>query len=278
MRLPNFLIIGAAKGGTTSLHYYLRQHPEVFLPRQKEINFYWPEARALGRQIPDTIEEYARYFEGAGTARAVGEISPQYINSPSAAERIAADLRGVRLVVSLRSPAERAYSDYLGRVRIAREARAIDDAIRPGERIFEHGFYHVRLKPFYDRFSRERIHVILHEDYTGDPATTLRTLFGFLDVDPGVPIDTSTRHNPAELPRSPLANRLLWAALPRVQRFLPDRWRGTGLAEPLLRRTYREAPPLSPDLRRRLTDAYRADIEATASLIGRDLTTWLSPE
>src|SRR5262245_9799954 len=100
MRLPNFLIIGAAKGGTTSLHYYLRQHPEVFLPRQKEINFYWPEARALGRQIPDTIEEYACYFEGAGTARAVGEISPQYINSPSAAERIAADLRGVRLVVS----------------------------------------------------------------------------------------------------------------------------------------------------------------------------------
>ena len=88
MTLPNFLVIGAAKGGTTSLHHYLRQHPEIYLTPVKETNFFWSEAREHGRKTVQTLAEYERLFDGAGSRKAVGEISPQYLNSETAAERI----------------------------------------------------------------------------------------------------------------------------------------------------------------------------------------------
>lgn len=275
MHLPNFLVIGAAKGGTTSLHHYLRQHPQVFLPTVKETNFYWAEGAGEGRAIPRTLAEYARYFEPAATQKAVGEISPQYLNSPTAAARIRHDLPAVRLVVSLRSPAERAWSDYLGRTRIGREHRTAEEAVRPGERIFEHGLYYPRLKRYYDLFPRERIHVILHEDYAADTPGTLRTLCAFLGVDPGVTFDTARRHNPAEMPRSNALNRVMWGAITAASLLVPAQWRGTGRLEPLLRRTYKRAPTLPPALARRWRDAYRDDIRATAALIGRDLRHWM---
>jgi hypothetical protein len=278
MRLPTFLVVGVAKGGTTSLHYYLRQHPDVFVAPAKEVNYYRDGTRESGRAVPRTLDEYARHFAAAGPAHAIGEISPQYINSPTAADRIAADLPDVRIVVSLRDPAARAYSDYVGRVRVARESRPIGEAIRSGERIYEHGFYYPRLKRFYDRFPREHIHVILHHELSHDTRTTVRTLFRFLGVDPAVAIDTATRRNPAEAPRSPALNRMIWSSLERMQPLIPARIRGAGLLEPLLRKTYRPAPPCPPDLRRRLVEAYRDDIASTSTLIERDLSAWLRIE
>ena len=275
MILPNFLVIGAAKGGTTSLHFYLRQHPEVYLTPVKETNFYWQEGRETGRKIPRTVGEYAKFFEDAAGARAIGEISPQYLNSPTAAARIAADLPHSRLIACLRNPADRAYSDYLGRVRIARESRPIEEAIRPGERIFEDGLYYPRLKRYFDRFPREQIHVVIYDDFARDPGETLRGIFAFLDVAPGIPIDTSTAHNAAAAPRSVWLNRLLWGSIPAVQKLVPRRWHGSGVGEALLRATYHPADPFPPVLRRSLGDAYRADILATAELIGQDLSAWL---
>src|SRR5947209_2910038 len=103
MTLPNFLVIGAAKGGATSLHHYLRQHPDVFLTPVKETNFFWTEARAAGRKTVQTLADYEHLFDGSGARRAIGEISPQYLNSETAAERIRRDLPGVRLIVALRN-------------------------------------------------------------------------------------------------------------------------------------------------------------------------------
>jgi hypothetical protein len=272
---PTFLVIGAAKGGTTSLHFYLRQHPDVYMPPSKEINFYWDGAAAAGRTVPATFEAYRQCFAGATTQRAIGEISPQYLNSPSAARRIRADLPDVRLVVSLRNPADRAYSDYLGRIRIDRERRPFREAVQPGERILEDGFYAPRLRRFLEQFPRTQLHVILHEEYARDTTGTLRSLFAFLGVDPSVHIDTARRYNPAETPVSRRLNRLIWSAIPRVQRLMPLAWRGTGLGERVLRRTYRAAPPFPPEERRRLQEIYRDDVLETGELIGRDLREWI---
>jgi Sulfotransferase domain len=276
MPLPNFLIIGAAKGGTTSLHHYLRQHPQIYLTPVKETNFFWTEATEHGRKTVQTLAEYERLFADANGARAVGEISPQYLNSATAAERIARDLPHVKLVVSLRHPADRAWSDYLGRVRILRERGTFDDAIRPGHTILEWGFYAPRLKRYYDRFPRQRIHVILYDDYAADPHGTLRSLFRFLDVDESVGVDTTTKHNPAAVPRSNVLNRILWPAVVAASSVTPKRWRGTGLLAKLMAKTYRKAPAFPPELRARLIDVYRDDILATQQLIGRDLSRWLT--
>ena len=275
MKLPTFLVIGAAKSGTTSLHFYLRQHPDIYLSPVKETNFYSPEDRMRGRLVPRSLEEYARFFAGARAERAIGEISPQYLNSDTAAARIARDLPNVRLIVSLRNPADRAYSDYLGRVRIARESRPIELVMQPGERIFDDSLYYPKLKRYFNRFPRQRVHVMLYDDFLQDSRAALRHVFAFVGVDPDFPVETSTRHNPAEAPRSVAFNQLAWRLVPALQRLVPLRWRGSGWGEALLRRTYRRAQPISPELRRRLLALYRQDVVATAELIQLDLSAWL---
>ena len=273
--LPTFLVIGAAKAGTTSLFYYLRQHADIYLAPTKETNFYWAEGAREGRRIPTTLEEYARCFAGARGQAAVGEISPQYLNSPTAAARIRADLPDVKLIAVLRNPVDRAWSDYLGRVRIARETRAVEDAIQPGERIFEHGCYAPRLARYAACFPAADLHVALHDDFVADPPGTLRALFRFLGVDPDAPIDMRRRHNEAAVPGAPRLNRLLWTIVPAAQRLVPRRMRGTGVVETPLKRTYRPAGPCPPALARRLREAYRDDIGEAARIIGRDLSRWL---
>ena len=130
---PNFLIIGAAKAGTTSLYHYLRQHPDVYMSPVKEPAYY-ASAGAGGeprrRGAIRTRTAYERLFEAATTERARGEASSQYLNDEAAPDRIAADLGDVRLIVSLRNPVDRAYSSYLGRLAGGTERRTLDDALR----------------------------------------------------------------------------------------------------------------------------------------------------
>jgi len=276
MGLPNFVVIGVAKGGTTSLHHYLRQHPEIWVYPEKWTNFFWSEGTAEGRKSVATFEEYERLFADGAHAKAIGEISNQYMNSATAAARIRHDLPHVRLIVSLRNPVERAWSDYLNRIRILRGAPAtFEEAIAPGQPCLEWGFYYPRLKRFLDLFPREQLHVMLYEDFAADPRRTLRELFTFLDVDPDVAIDVSTKYNPGGVPRSMALHRVLLPSIIAAQKLIPRRWRGTGVLGKLLAKTYRAAPKLPDELRAQLRERYREDILKTAELIGRDLSAWL---
>ncbi|HUJ12383.1 MAG TPA: sulfotransferase [Thermoanaerobaculia bacterium] len=275
MTRPNFLVIGAAKAGTTSLHHYLRQHPAIYLTPVKETNFFWTEAREHGRETAQALADYERLFDGVTNQTAIGEISPNYLDSATAAERIRRDLPDVRIVVCLRNPADRAWSDYLGLTRILREHGSFEEATAPGRPCRERGFYFPRLQRYFDRFARDRIHVMLYDDFASGPRIALRSLFAFLGVDPDVPIDPSRRHNAAAIPRSRALNRVLWPSVVALQSLVPRRWRGTGMIEALLARTYRPAPRIDPEVRNHLIGIYRDDIVATGRLIGRDLSGWL---
>src|SRR3989344_7184694 len=105
MRLPNFLIIGATKAGTTSLHHYLGQHPDIFVAPTKETNFFAQESALCftGRTV-SLPEEYAAQFAAATTQKAIGESSPAYLAVPLAPERIARMLPHAKLIVILRNP------------------------------------------------------------------------------------------------------------------------------------------------------------------------------
>jgi hypothetical protein len=277
MTLPNFLIIGAAKGGTTSLYHYLAQHPDVYLSPIKETNYYCGEEN-LNDGAPAIRDStaYAALFSRVSGQRAIGEASPKYLNSASAPERIHQDLPGVRLIASLRNPADRAYSSYLGRMRDGHVTRSVEDALQPGEYSFETSFYFPRLQRYFRRFARQQLKIILFDDLIAQPRQTLRDLCTFLDIDPDVPLDTAEQHNPARTPRLPALNRLLARGLHQIRPMVPQAllWKGYGvrLRAPLLRR----ASPIPPRLRERLLDLYRADIRATGELIGRDLSHWLA--
>ena len=276
MALPNFLIIGAAKAGTTSLYHYLRQHPDVFMSPVKEARYYWSEGQAEGIVPIRTRAAYERLFDDVTVERAIGEASPQYLNSEAAPIRIAADLPDARLIVALRNPAERAYSSYLGRLRGGRERRGLDEAMQPGTYYFETSLYYPRLSRYFDRFDRSRIKVILFEDFVADTRGALREIHEFLGVDAGFATDFTERHNPALVPRSLIANEIFCRTVQAVRDLLPESMLGSGLAGGaqklfLLRRPERFAPPV----RARLLEQFRSDIAQTSALIGRDLSKWL---
>jgi hypothetical protein len=275
MTLPNFLIIGAARSGTTSLYYYLRQHPDIFMSPIKEPNYYTDDDNLSPHAIRSRAK-YEKLFARAKSERARGEATVRYLNAITGIDRIHADLPGVRLIVSLRQPADRAYSSYLNVLATGSEPRNPEDALQPGSYPFEISRYYPRLRRYYDRFPREQIKVILFDDLIAHPQNVLRELFRFLDVDDGFIADTNTRHNAGVAPRSLLLNRLLNSGLRVVRPFAPQWLLSKGLGTQVRRPILRKPEPMSPILRRRLTEQYRDDILATGELIGRDLSHWLA--
>ncbi len=276
MTLPNFLIVGAAKAGTTSLYEHLRTHPEVFMPRLKEPRFFCYGGTGGEDRLKfpvQTREEYETLFaEGAG-AKARGEASVHYLTQEPAAGRIRALLPEVRLIASLRNPVDRAYSIFQmnRRNRGANEGLPFAEAMRSDPNLQDG--YHAHLERFFALFPRERIAIILLEDLEAEPLRTVRSLFGFLGVDPGFAPDVAKVANPGGEPRSKalhglLSNRRLVAA----SRVLPE-----ALVAPFkaLRSRNLAKRALPEADRRAAADFFREDILRTQDLIGRDLSHWL---
>lgn len=257
------------------MYEYLRQHPDVFMSGVKETNYYAPDVAPPKDRAARTREEYEALFAGATTQRAIGEASPRYLASTVAAQSIRHDIPDARLIVSLRNPADRAYSVYLGHMREGRESRAVADVLTPGNHAYDRSFYYERLKRWYELFPREQIHVIVFEEFAADPARTMREMLAFLGVDASVPIDTSAKHNTAAAPRSVFWTRMANRTAAFAARYAPKSLRRRGLGHRIVRSTLRPPDAYPPEVRRRLLDAYRDDITATAALIGRDVPAWL---
>ena len=298
-RLPDFLVIGAAKAGTTALHEYLRQHPEVAMSRRKEPNFFIADEQPprfggpgdrtiINRDVIWRLEDYHRQFAGARAEQVLGEISPRYLGTPGAAERILARLPQARLFAILRQPAERAWSHFRMRRRdgfepcatleeaIADEPRRIAENWASG-RYLERGAYAAHLEPYLRLFPREHVRVYLYDDLVADPGGLLRSLFDFLGVAPDFAPDTRQRPNRSGDLRNPLL-RWLWTRthswraplrplLPKAVRSLVSRW---VIAQPLV------SAEIPADTRQRLTAPYCDEIRRLEVLLGRDLSAWLA--
>jgi hypothetical protein len=305
-KLPSFLVVGAAKAGTTALYEYLRRHPQVHMSPIKETNFFALEGQRLAFSGPGddaTINrfsitsraDYEAQFEGAAPGVAIGEASPLYLYSPHAPQRIWRELPGVKLVVVLRHPVDRAYSAFLHLRRDGREplgsfgrALAAEEArVRAGwEHIWHYrrmGYYAEQLGRYFSLFDRRQIRVYLYEDLQADPVAVLTDLFGFLGIESGVAVpDPKLRPNASLVPRSRRLHALLTRphALPRPLRpLVPLGLRaGLGRAGARLAAWNLTRPPLAPRLRGQLTERYREDIRRLGALLDADLSHWLTAE
>jgi Sulfotransferase family len=299
MTMPNFLIIGTAKSGTTALYNYLKQHPQVYMSSVKEpkffayegekLDFRGPGDRVANSSVVTDIEAYRALFAKASGETAVGEASPLYLYIPKARERIRHHVPEAKLIAILRNPAERAYSHFSQMVRDGREPlddfsqalRAEEERIRDNWAFGWHykrmGFYHAQLERYFDAFGREQIKVYLYEDLKTDPVGVLGETFRFLGVDDAFVPDISLKHNVSGIPKSQALHAFIRQSHPIKSVFKPFVPEGLRLRlkTSLRNRNLRQPPPLSPEARKELAEAYREDILKLQGLIRRDLSTWL---
>lgn len=291
-KLPNFLIVGAAKCGTTSLYQYLYQHPEIFMPKWKELSYfigdpYGPLHRAKKQKF------YYRVFSNASGYTAVGEASTSYLFDKSAPELIKEHLGSIRIIILLRNPVHMAYSLYNHQVRKEGETLNTFETALENENqrfndirfrqtcygwhanyyYFHRGLYFKQVKRYLDTFGKQNVKIILFENLTGNPIQTIRKICRFLEVD-----DTFTPeikiHNPG-------------GGILKIPQF----WEDAGLFQKtisfvlsknmlkkmphLIRNIGRRVPgQINPETAGMLGKKFYEDICRLEELIDRDLSGW----
>lgn len=232
--MPSFFVVGAAKAGTTAIHHALSRHPSVFLPKQKETNYF-----ALGGERPsytgpldaDTINafsvwrygDYVDLFRRAPAGSTLGEVSPMYLYAEGAASSIAASVPDARIVMCLREPLARAVSAYQHLVRDGRETETFERAIALEQERVDAGwewFWHLTAVSMYadqvarylDAFDRTQIRVYLYDDLRRDPGAIMTDLLAFIRAPPASAMSLE-EHNVAGVPRgwARRAHRALYA-------------------------------------------------------------------
>jgi hypothetical protein len=270
--LPTFIVIGAAKAGTTALYWYLAEHPQIYMSPVKETNFFAYGVDEEGRSLfgdPElhyfpvkSRQEYEELFRDAGEALAVGEVSPMYLECPQSADRIQRAVPDAKIICFLRQPVDRAYSDYLMYLR----QRKLDfDPTRD-----------LRADSRWARFSPDQIRIFLFDDLKHDALGVVQDVYRFLGVNPDFEPDFETPHNVGGMPASKLMESALTS---RRLRSLVEPWIPQGAANWVRRlrtRNMRQPPSLPAALRAELTEYFREDIDRTGELIGRSLDRWLS--
>ena len=302
--IPNFLIVGAEKAGTTALYSYLTLHPEICMSKVKEPNFFSedvvPEKHQKHlinppRQIllnptgtpyehfsfVRDLDLYISLFEDCGQAKAVGEASTTYLYSEVAAEKIWKFNPHMKIVAILRNPLERAFSAYRMDVSIGRVIDPFDVAIRKHWRYIERGQYYRQLQRYIRLFPKDQIHIILYEDFVAHVDDVLRNLFQFLDVSTESAIFSMKLWvNNTQKPRKPLLNYLLYQSGIKslISRYAPGGLKKLG--KTLYYRakdqtTKSSKPPLSKEARILFAQHLLEDVEMLSREFKLDLSSWL---
>jgi hypothetical protein len=297
--LPNFLLVGAAKSGTTALYYQLKGHPEIFCSPVKEPCYFSSQVLRLPQPgIGDekkfyvkTYGDYCKLFEGTEGKKAIGEASADTIYFYEKTIPLIKQVLGdPRIIILLRNPVDRAFSAYLHLVRDNREALSFEEGLaREEERIRQdwqcmwhyknRGMYYDQVKAFKTKFSR--VKAWLYDDFTREPLAVIKQVCQFLEVNPDFqPADTRSRYNVSGIPRFRSLNNI-FLMKNMVQRTLrkagslvltEDGW--VKFREKLRAKVYVKAV-MKPGTRAYLQQVFREDILKLQDLLDQDLGVWL---
>ena len=274
--LPNFLIIGAMKAGTTSLYHHLKDHPDVYMPSNKEPGFFSDE-HVWSRGI----EWYKALFAGGEGAKAIGEASTNYAKFPYFSQvpgRIAHYLPHVKLLYILRSPIERMCSHYVHNYYAGREKDPIEKALLTKPNYRHVSCYHLQLEQYWKYFPADQIKVLTLDELQSDPRACVRGVFDFIEVDSSYIPRTinQVRHvTEQKIGRDNVLMRLLKTSpvYNDISCRLPV---GAKSALNVLLRS-KVTPPeeLSSTVRMKLVDELREDVGKLSKYLNRDLSHWL---
>jgi hypothetical protein len=295
MRTPNLFIVGAPKCGTTALHNYLHQHPDVYMAPLKEL-FYFSEDFPMPESVfPKTLEEYLDCFRSAGEEKIVGESTVAYLYSRTAGANIRAFEPNAKIIIMLRNPVDALQSlhnqlvfngvETLTRFEdalAATDARKQQGKTEVGQarwlRYRDIFRYASQIERYLDLFPRDLIHVIVYDDFRAAPADAYRKTLEFLGVDPSFEA-TFKVINARKKVRSRKLRNLVSDPPPLVSRLAKPvlsaeaRAKIAGSLSDLNRQEI-AAEDMDPATRRRLAAEFEPVVEAVGRLIGRDLSHW----
>lgn len=297
--LPNFLIIGATKCGTTSLSEYLKQHPDIFISEAKEPRFLtsqvvqFPLKGIKSHEVEawyvKNYDDYVNLFKGA-TQKAIGEASADTIYYyKDVIPVIKKYLGSPKIIIVLRDPVKRTFSAWQHLVRDEREPLSLEDALNEEKkRIAENwdplyhytecSLFHDSVKAYLEEF--DDVLVLLNEELYKNPDKVFSQIFDFLGVDSSVKIDTEVRYNMSGVPKMKIINRLLSREngiksffRPLIRTVLPQNARRKivyAITKKNLQRQTIDGPS-----KERLASYFRDDVNKLSGLLQRDLSHWL---
>ncbi|HWX74449.1 MAG TPA: sulfotransferase [Solirubrobacteraceae bacterium] len=303
-RLPDFFIVGQPKSGTTALYQMLRGHPQIFMPNTKEPGFLAAELQVRKPPRPReevlTYEDYVRLFEAAAPAQRVGEATPFYLWSRTAAGRIAELQPGARIIATLREPASLLRSLHLLLMKIyvetepdLRKALALEEPRRSGSSVpadtywpdllmySEQVRYVEQLRRYDSLFPPEQVLVLIYDDFRRDNEGTVRRVLRFLDVQDGLPI-RPVEANPTVRVRSQRLHHLLHAVTVgrgplsagvkrAVKTLTPQRVRRSALTATQNHVVFGDPHPPDDDYMIELRRHFKGEVEALSEYLDRDL-------
>jgi hypothetical protein len=278
--LPNLIIIGGLKCGTTSIHHYLGLHPEINMSKPKELNFFVEELNwDLG------LDWYRGRFDGRFPVR--GESSPHYTNLPrftGVAERIREHIPDARLIYMVRDPISRILSHWTHAVGAGYETRPMEEVLpRDDQTYVTRSRYWMQLQPYLELFDRDQIQVFAQEELQGEREGTMRRAFEFAGVDPTFTSEQFDREweksSAKESDRYQFAEKLI--KLPGFRSFdrnfdrFPERMRW--MVEKMVHdpdKPPAPKPELPDAITERLMAQFREDAPAIQEFAGREFPRW----
>lgn len=298
-KLPNFLIVGAAKCGTSSLHKYLDQHPSIFMSKVKEPRFLSSQVTPFPLNGPgdDKVEawyvkeynDYVKLFEGAEGYPAVGESSADTLYFYKGTIPVIKRYLGQpKIIIVLRHPVKRAFSSYQHLVRDLREELSFEDGLKEEPRRIKDNWeliyhytaasmYYDSVKAFLENFPE--VKVVLNEDLEKTPNAVLRDIFRFLGVDPDHDVNTEIRYNMSGKPKSQWIHQFFFEGnmarkLARpIARTLFSREARVRIAQKIQEKNLTRLT-INPDTRNRLQAYFGEEIRRMETLLKRDLSVW----
>lgn len=294
MTKPNFLLVGAGKSATRSLYNYMIQHPDVFMPKMKEPQFFVAhEVAGRIQKWLDNEQEYFRLFDGAEGKKAIGEASVMYLFFYEEAIRNIRKYLGteVKIMMILRNPVERAYSAYnFVHLNNPEEKFSFEEALRQEEERWNNrgslfmqykrmGLYADAVQAYKQNFPN--IYIMWYDEFRSEPEKVLKGVFTFLGVNPDVPIDyTRVWNKGGKRWKNPMLRWLFMSDNPlkRIYKMFFPKRQGVRTNEFFTQKFMEKAEPMNPDTRRVLTDFFRDDIIRLQAVTGKDLSSWLNKE
>ena len=296
--LPHFLIIGAARAGTTALYSYLSQHPQVFLTPSKETNFFAYEGQDLRVVGPGAefinnsitrLPDYQAQFDGAPETTVLGEVCPLYLYEPQAPERIHWHVPNAKLIAILRNPIEQAFSHYLYARRfaiepladfteaLALEDKRLGDGWQPLFGYSKFPRYGEQLARYLDQFPREQILIRDYREFRTDNDRVIAEICRFIGVDDSFRADTTREPNAGGTPKNAALHQLIMRPNPltAAARILPVSWR-RAIRDRLADRNLAKGERMPDEARAILRERLADDINRLSDLLDRDYSRWLA--